>query len=179
MKPIKSAVLLIFIIWAVFIINNIYGLGLNRFGIIPRTKEGIIGIISSPFLHADHIHIISNTIPLFILALITYIFYKRIAFSVVAISILLSGSMVWVFGRANIHIGASSLIYALASFLVFMGLFKRSFVSLIIAVGIAFLYGGLVRGIFPDNPDVSWEGHLFGAVAGGILAYFFRKTDSS
>lgn len=143
---------------------------------MPRSKEGIIGIITSPFLHANTLHIVSNTVPLAVLTFLTLLFYRRIAFSVIVFSIVLSGLLVWVLARPAIHIGASSLIYALASFLIFMGLFRRSFVSLIIAAGVGFLYGGLIWGVFPTNPYISWEGHLFGAFAGGVLAYSFRHS---
>ena len=176
MKQVKPAFILILIIWVVFLIDNYYNLDLNRFGIIPRTKNGLVGIIASPFLHANMLHIVSNTIPLFILSLLTLIFYKRIASNVFIFSVIISGTLVWLFARPSIHIGASSLIYALASFLFFMGLFHRSFLSLIIGAGVAFLYGGLVWGVFPTNPYISWEGHLSGAIAGLLIAYTFRKT---
>ena len=127
MREIRSSILLIFLIWIVFMANNYFQLNLNQYGIVPQTKSGLIGIIISPFLHANLFHIISNTIPLFVLTLLTLIFYKRIALSVIVFSILLSGTMVWIFARPATHIGASSLIYALASFLFFMGLFRRSF----------------------------------------------------
>ena len=78
MKHLKSTVFLLFIVWAVFIINNLYHLNLNHYGILPRTKEGLVGIIAAPFLHADIVHIVSNTVPLFILTLVTFIFYNRI-----------------------------------------------------------------------------------------------------
>ena len=155
MRGLKSTILFIIVIWGVFLSNKYLQLGLNNYGITPHTKIGLIGIFLSPFLHANLFHIVSNTIPLFVLTLLTIIFYKRISASVIIFSIILSGTLVWMFARPATHIGASSLIYALASFLFFMGLFHRSFLSLIIATAIAFIYGGLIWGIFPSNPYIS------------------------
>ena len=177
MKKIKSAILLILLIWIIFLVNNYFNLNLNRFGIIPKTKEGLIGILASPFLHANLMHIISNTVPLFVLWLLTLLFYQKIAYNVFFFSIIISGTLVWMFARPGYHIGASSLIYALASFLFFMGIFRRSLISIIIAAGIAFLYGGLVWGVLPTQEYISWEGHMFGAITGILLAYTFRKSN--
>ena len=175
MNKLKSAFVFIAILWIIHFADVFFNLGLNRFGILPRTQQGLIGIVASPFLHANLYHLISNTITLFILLLTLKIFYPRIATKVIITTILLSGSMVWLMARPAIHIGASSLIYSLAGFLVFMGIFRRSFKALIIALLVAFFYGGLIWGIFPTNPQISFEGHLFGAVAGIIVAYANRN----
>jgi membrane associated rhomboid family serine protease len=176
MSSIKKALLLFCLLWFVYLVDFKFGLGLSRFGILPRTKTGLIGIAASPFLHANLYHIVSNTVTLFFLSLTLWSFYPRIASRVIILSIIIGGSLVWVFARQSVHIGASGLIYSIAAFLVAMGLFHRSFRSLLIAIFIAFFYGGLIWGVFPSNPRISWEGHLFGGIAGIVLAYSYRTA---
>lgn len=176
MKGIKNVILFIVFIWLIFFINVFLSLDLYRFGIIPRQINGLYGIIASPLLHANLYHLIANTVPLFILMITLVIFYKRIAGEVIVMIIFIGNALVWLFARPSVHIGASGLIYGIAGFLFFIGLFHKSFKSLIIAIIIAFFYGGLIWGVMPFNPYISWEGHLFGAVAGLILAYGYRNT---
>ncbi|MGB5988259.1 MAG: rhomboid family intramembrane serine protease [Marinifilaceae bacterium] len=172
----KSVGILIGIVWAVFIINSITPFyNFNHLGIIPRTVRGLAGIICSPFLHASLSHIISNTIPLFVLTFLLFSFYKKYALEVFAILILLSGSLVWLFARSACHIGASGLIYALAAFIVTSGFYSRNIRTSILSIVVIFVYGGLIFGIFPTRFNVSWEGHLFGAISGIFVSYQLFK----
>ncbi|MEO1256087.1 MAG: rhomboid family intramembrane serine protease, partial [Bacteroidota bacterium] len=82
--------------------------------------------------------------------------------------------LVWIFGRPFYHIGASGLIYALASFLVFYGLFRRNFKSVIISIVVIFFYGGMAYGLFSFDDRISWESHLMGAIVGLVSAFSFR-----
>ncbi len=166
------------IIWIVFILNYIFFfVDFNQFGIRPRTVNGLLGIIFSPFLHLNWTHLISNTIPLFILIFIILQFYNKLFVPVSIFSIFAGGFAVWLFGRTGTnHIGASGVIFAYIGFLLFNGIFRKSFKAILIAVIIIILYGGaLLRGIIPGQQGVSWEGHLFGAAAGALAAWIYRK----
>lgn len=174
MRLIQKPFNIILLIWAVFVVDMIMQLQLARFGIYPRNVYGLIGIVTAPLLHGNLQHIISNTITLFVLLVILWMFYRRIASQVVVLSWLLGGLLIWIFARPVIHIGASALIYSIASFLIAMGLFSGSFRAFLIALVIVLLYGGLVYGVLPTDQPISWEGHLIGAIAGILLGYQYR-----
>jgi membrane associated rhomboid family serine protease len=168
------------VIWLVFLIEYIPGLGLTNYGIVPRTAHGLIGILAAPFLHANLAHIASNTMPLTVL-LVLLAGSRAASWAIVLSIVLLSGALLWLFGRPANHIGASSLIYGLVAYLFVSGIREQRFVSMAIAVLVGFLYGGtLASGILPRwGSHVSWEGHLFGAVAGALIAYLMtRPTDT-
>lgn len=175
MKKIEPVILILFLIWAVFAVNLLLPLDLNRFGIYPRSIRGLWGIAFSPFLHANIFHILSNSVPFLILGSMLFIFYTKYAMRVFVYSILISGTLVWIFARPAIHIGMSGVIYAFATFLIFAGFYKRKIASILISILVIVLYGGLIWGLFPNNFYVSWEGHLSGAVAGYILASTYYK----
>ncbi len=164
-------------IWAVFILELVLEFtllfSLTSFGLVPRTLTGLVGIPAMPFLHANLQHIVSNTVPLIIL-LILLAGSKANSWAVVVAIILLGGALLWLFGRPAIHIGASGLIFGLMGFLIVSGLLERRFVPLVISVVVIFFYGGsLLLGIVPRlGAHISWDGHFFGAVAGGIIAYY-------
>lgn len=148
----------------------------SKLGIIPRTQKGLIGIATSPFLHANIKHLISNTIPLGVLLFVTYQFYPKKVFPVICTSILIGGLLVWLFGRDANHIGASGLIYGLAAFLIVNGFVEQKFVPLLVSVAIIIFYGGLFWGMFPSMRSyISWEGHLFGAIAGVVASFVLKK----
>ena len=91
--------------------------------------------------------------------------------------IVLSGSLVWLLGREATHIGASGWIFGLWSLIIFNGFFERNFRSIILAVFVIFFYGGMVFGVLPKDPRISFESHLFGAIAGFLFAYYHRKNN--
>ncbi len=169
-------------IWIVYLANLIiFFAEFKNLGIKPRILEGLIGVPLSPFLHANWGHLISNTIPLFILTFIILHFYKKLWLPVTVFSVLLGGLAVWVFAQSNsIHIGASGVIFSYIGFILFSGIFRRSFKSIIIGVVILILYGGvLIKGVVPGQEGISWQGHLFGAIAGVIAAYIYRKKNTA
>jgi len=136
-------------------------------GITPRTTKGLVGIVTSPFLHGSLRHIISNTVPLVVLLFILSYFYPQKALSVILFTVIAGGMLVWLFGRNANHIGASGLIYGLAAFLIANGFIEQKFVPLLISIGVIILYGGLIWGILPSlRSYISWESHLFGAIVG-------------
>jgi membrane associated rhomboid family serine protease len=170
-------------IWTVFLADNVLSLALNRFGILPRTIWGLVGIICSPFLHGNFNHIVSNTIPLFILMLLLKKFYGKYFWQVVVLGALLSGFGTWLIGSNNYHVGASGLIYALASFLFFEGIFSKRIKLILVSVIIVIFYGGMVWYMIPGTAtianNISWEGHLMGFAAGLLLSIFIKTTPTN
>jgi membrane associated rhomboid family serine protease len=176
-QEIKGVIAFIAAIWAVFVLECVLPFDLTSLGLIPRTLTGLVGIPAMPFLHANLQHIVSNTLPLFIL-LILLAGSKANSWAVVVQVVLLGGILLWLLGRPANHIGASGLIFGLIAFLIVSGLLERRFVPLVISVVVIFLYGGsLLLGVVPRlGSHISWDGHLFGAVAGGIIAYLLTSN---
>ena len=166
-----------FLIWIIFLLSLVLDLDLTRMGILPRDLIGILGIVTAPLIHANFSHLISNTIPLILLGWSISFFYKKVSSKVFIVVYILTGILVWLFAREVYHIGASGLVYAFVSFLFFSGIFRKDNKSISIALLVTFLYGGVVWGVLPGQKGISWESHLFGAIAGLIAAYIFRKID--
>jgi membrane associated rhomboid family serine protease len=159
------------IFWIIEIVNQIFfGDRLDYFGIIPRNIVGLRGIILAPFLHADFAHLIANTIPFAILAWFVMLQNTDDFFIVSFYSMMVSGIGVWLFAQPNsITVGASGLIFGYLGFLMLRGYFQKKPASIAVSLIVIFLYGGMIWGVLPYNPHVSWLGHLFGFI-GGILA---------
>jgi membrane associated rhomboid family serine protease len=175
----KLLVPLIFplILWIVHLISFIFQIDMTRLGVLPRNFVGLLGIITSPLIHADFSHLISNTIPLIVLGWIIFFFYPKVSYLLFGIIYFFTGLLVWIFARQVYHIGASGVVYGFVSFLFFSGLFRRDNKSIALALIITFLYGGLIWGMIPGWKTISWESHLFGALTGLTAAYLFRKID--
>jgi membrane associated rhomboid family serine protease len=166
----------VFILWAVYALGLILPFDLALLGIYPRSFQGMVGILLAPLIHGNMLHLISNTLPLLFLGIILFLFYDRIARKVFFQCYFFTNILVWIFARPSLHIGASGLVYGLASFLIFFGMFRKDFRSIIISLIILVLYGGLVYGIFPQQPGVSWESHLMGALVGLATASQLAKV---
>ncbi len=167
--------LFVAMLWLIRIFEEVEKINLSWYGLYPRTIHGLIGIITGPILHADFPHLISNTLPLFILGAIIIFFYHSIAFQVFFWVYLMTGVWVWAAGRNSYHIGASGIIYGFITFLFFSGIFRKDTRLLALSLFVTFLYGGTIWGILPLHNGISWESHLLGSLAGLITAYNFRK----
>jgi len=167
---------MVFLMWLAYTAEQFYSYNLGVFGIYPRTLPGMVGILTGPLIHGNVIHLVSNTFPILFLGTTLYFFYSSIAPRVFIQCYLGTGFMVWIFGRESFHIGASGVIYSIASFLIFFGIFKKDLKSLIISLIVVSLYWTLLYGIFPGQRGVSWESHLFGALVGGATAFVFSKV---
>jgi membrane associated rhomboid family serine protease len=163
------------VFWLVRIGETIFGFDLYRWGILPRHIHGLWGILFSPFIHSDFNHLISNTVPFFILLFALVYFYRSISYRIFFLIYFLSGLCVWIGGRESFHIGASGIVYGLVAFHAVSGIIRNDLRLLIISAIVIFLYGGLVWGILPLKPEVSWESHLWGAASGVLLAYYYRR----
>lgn len=166
----------IFFMWLVKIIEALFQIDLSDFGIYPREAEGFIGIIFSPFIHSDFKHLFNNSLPLFFLSMALFYFYSEIALKVFTLTFFITGLLVWLGGREAWHIGASGLVYGLASFLFFSGIIRRHFRLIALSLLIVFLYGSMVWGLFPGiYENVSWESHMLGFFSGILLTVWYRN----
>jgi len=171
--------LFILVLWFVLIVEKTGGESWVNLGIYPRDMDGIWGIVTSPFIHANATHLFSNSVPLLILGWCLFYFYKDLGYGVFPVLWILSGFFTWVLGRYSWHIGASGLTYSLTFFLFFSGIFRRYIPLMAVSLMVVFLYGSTVWGMFPVaefvDPAISWEGHLSGAISGLLCAVIFRK----
>ncbi|KAA0957557.1 rhomboid family intramembrane serine protease [Pseudomonas sp. ANT_H12B] len=169
LKGFKTIAGLALFMVALQLLNVATGYSLITFGLVPRTVHGLTGIITSPFLHASFAHLSANLIAFLILGTLVIIDGLKRFLAVSAIIILLGGLLVWLFGFAGVHVGASGWIFGLWAYILSRAWFQRSWGNLIIASVVVLLYGGLIFGFLPRR-GVSFEGHIFGAFAGFIAA---------
>lgn len=167
-------VLIVGLFWLVKLTENVMDISLVEFGILPLQIEGLPGIIFSPFIHSSYDHLMSNSIPFLILSFALLYFYRNLAYRILFLIYILSGLCVWLGGRESWHIGASGIVYGLASFLFFSGVFRKDANLLTIGIIVIFLYGSMFWGIFPIKPGISWESHLWGSASGLMLAFYYR-----
>lgn len=161
--------------WAVFYLEIITEFPLRYFGIHPRELFGVIGIFTAPLLHGNVIHLISNTIPMLFLGAVLFFFYRGIAGTVFLRTYFWTNILVWIFARPSNHIGASGVVFGIAFFLIFFGFFRRDFVSIIVSVVVVILYGGVFFQVLPNDPSISYESHLAGALVGIVSAINFAN----
>lgn len=156
-------------------VNMLTGRYFNQFSIYPRSLTHLPYIFTAPFLHANFTHFTSNVVTLAIFSLLLLQFGGK-RFIIVSLGlIVLTGLMVWTLGRGSFHLGASGVIYGYFGYLVLAGFLNRNWFQIVISVTVAFFYGGMILGVLPNQPYISWESHLFGFIAGLCLAWFLRK----
>jgi membrane associated rhomboid family serine protease len=145
---------------------------LDRYGIVAREPDGLFGILTAPFLHLGFGHLISNTLPLVTLGVLIAISGALRLFAVTALVVTIGGLGTWLFSPPHsVTIGASGLVFGYAAFLIARGLFNRRIVQVLIGVVVVLFWGGaLLGGLLPQD-GISWQGHLFGAVAGVLAAW--------
>ena len=170
------ALKLVGILWLIHIINRLTQYQLNNLGIRPRTLKGLPGILFTPLLHGDFNHLFFNTIPLFVLADMILPEGKIIFYYVTGSVVILSGLLIWLFGRNGIHIGASSLIMGYFGYLLAKAYFQLTATTVFLAGFCLYYFGGLLLSLFPGaQKNVSWDGHIFGFISGLFVSYYLPK----
>lgn len=167
---------LVLLMWIVFWAEIRFNWDFTYLGINPRKISGLPGIVLGPFIHGDLKHLFNNSVPFFVLSLSLFYFYRNIRWKVFIYGFLLSGVLTWLIGRPALHIGASGVVYMLASFLFFKGIFSKQYQLTALSLIVVFLYGGLLWYLFPIDPKISWEGHLSGFGVGLGFALLFREV---
>jgi len=180
LKSMVVPVAFVILLWLIRAADVIWDIGMNEYGLYPLKIKGLPGIITAPLLHAGFSHLFANTVPLLVLGSLLFYFYRSLAWKVLLLIWLMTGIWVWVFARGSAaHIGASGIIYGLASFLFLSGIIRREPRLMIITLLVTFLYGSLLWGLFPQffpKEHISWESHLMGLLSGALLAIWYRKS---
>ncbi len=170
-----APILFVLTIWVVYWMELKYSVNLNIYGVYPRTISGLRGIVFSPFIHGSLEHLYNNTIPVTVLMAALFYFYNGIGVRVLIFGMILSGLITWLIGRPSFHIGASGMIYVLASFIFFKGIFSKYYRLVALSLLVVFIYGSLLWYVFPIEKGISWEGHLGGFISGLCLAIFIKR----
>jgi membrane associated rhomboid family serine protease len=165
------------LLWAIELVEALLGLDFSSCGLYPRQVTGLCGILLAPLLHGSLGHLIANTGPLLVLGTALLYGYPRAARWVLPIAYLGSGLCVWLFARPGYHIGASGLIFALMAFVFTVGLLRWDRRAIALSLAVFLLYGGMIWGVLPTDPRISFEYHFFGALIGVILAVALRRLD--
>ena len=174
-QSIYLPVLLVILFWISKLFEVVFEIDFGFLGVFPREVKGLPGILLSPFIHGDFNHLISNSLPFFILFTGLLYFYRKISIKVFLLIYILTGMCVWLGGRPVYHIGASGVVYGLASFIFFSGIYRKNRALLAISLLTIFLYGGMFWGLFPVKEGVSWESHLFGFITGLLIAIYYKN----
>lgn len=173
----RPLIVMLTLMWLAHALNVGLGGALTEtLGLIPRTTEGLTGVLAMPFVHGDWAHLIANSGPMIALGGMIIVLAPRRILPVTAFVVIVSGALIWLFARAHIHIGASAVVFGWFGYLVALGLLERSREAMLGAfLAIAFFGASMFAGVLPDDPRVSWDGHLAGLVAGIAAAWPFRR----
>ena len=175
----RAVIGLVAVLWVVGAVNLVLGGALERFGIRPREVSGLVGIPLAPFLHAGLLHLVSNTVPMLILGAMVAVRGVKSFWGCTAFVAVVGGLGVWLFGRPAYHVGASGVVFGYFGFLVAAGWFERKVVPVLLALVTIFLYSGVLWGLLPLSARVSWEGHLFGLLAGALWGWMVSRKAAS
>jgi membrane associated rhomboid family serine protease len=163
-------------LWLLEAVDTVSGNRLDNLGIHAQDIDGLPGIVSAPFLHAGWDHLISNSMPFFVLGFLVLLGGVARWLLSSLISIITSGLTAWLLTPGDVVIlGASGLIFGWLTYLLARGLWSRRAGQVVIAVLVLLVYGGLIFGVLPGQPGISWQAHLGGAVGGVLAAWLLHR----
>tara|TARA_R110002049_G_C9135286_1_gene559242 strand:+ start:892 stop:1566 length:675 start_codon:yes stop_codon:yes gene_type:complete len=162
-------------IWFIYWVEIYFNFNFNKFGVFPRDLVGLRGVFFMHFIHNDTSHLFNNSVPLFVLLLSLFYFYKSSAYKVLFFGGIISGFLTWCIARDSYHIGASGIVYLLFSFVFFSGIIRKHYRLVALSLIIIFLYGSMIWYVLPIKDGMSWEGHLSGFLVGFFYAIYFRN----
>jgi len=165
------------LLWGIELLDRGLDLHLYRLGVYPQAVSGLPGILFAPLIHGSWYHLLSNSSALLILGTALLYGYPRAAKPVLAFVYIGSGIGVWLLARHSWHFGASGLTHGVMFFIFTTGILRRDKLSIALALIVFLLYGNMIWTIFPQEPNISYESHFFGALTGVIAAFLFRDRD--
>ena len=166
------------LLWVLEVVDSATGHPLDAYGVQPRSEEGLVGVLVAPVLHFGFDHLVSNTVPVLVLGFLTLATGIARGLAATAIIWVVGGLGVWLFAQpGSTHAGASVLIFGWIVFLVVRGFLNRHPTEILIGVAVFLLYSGTLLGVLPGQPGISWQGHLFGAIGGGLAAWWLGRLD--
>ncbi len=167
----------VLLLWVIKFTEYFSGTDFIQLGVYPRHASGLIGIICAPLIHSSFAHLFANTAPISLIGTMLLYGYPRAARVLLPVVYFGSGICVWLFARVSYHIGASGLAFGMLFFVFTVGVLRWDRRAIAISLIVFFLYGGMLLGILPSNPEISFESHLSGALIGFILAFRLRWLD--
>ncbi len=176
----KSALLVLLFIgllWWIGVIDAVFHLQLVRLGVLPREMSGLKGILFAPLIHGSWLHLLANTLPMFVLGTAMLYGYPKASRIALPAIYLLSGLGVWLFARSSFHIGSSGLAHGMMFFVFVIGVLRRDRLAIVLSLIAFFLYGSMIWSIFPQRQGISFESHFFGAIVGVVMAFLLRNQD--
>ena len=183
-RPLGAGILLVAVLalmYLVEVVDQSTNLKLDQYGIEAQRWDGLPGIFSAPFLHADYAHLSANALPFLLLGWLTLIGGLKRFIIVTLTVIITSGLFAWglTFPKDHITIyvvGASGVITGWLVYLFFRGIFTRNIGQIAVSIIVLFIYGSVLWGILPQAQGISWQGHLGGAVGGVLIAWLLRRS---
>jgi membrane associated rhomboid family serine protease len=173
-----GSVVFVVVLWVIEFVDAAMGNDLDQYGVQPREDEGLLGILFAPLLHGGWDHLAANTVPALVLAFLVLVSGIARGLLVTAIIWLVGGIGVWLVAPSNtVHLGASVLIFGWLVYLMVRGIFTRRAGEIILGMVLFFMYGGLLLGVLPGQPGISWQGHLFGAIGGALAAWLVSDRE--
>lgn len=168
--------LFVMVMWLVFWFEIRFAKDFTPYGIHPGKIEGLRGVLFGPFIHGSLKHLFNNSIPMLVLGTALFYFYRPLRWQVFILGFIITGLITWGIGRPANHIGASGIVYLLASFLFFKGIISKQYQLTALSFAVVFVYGSLLWYVFPLDAHISWEGHLSGFGVGVLLAFLYKGT---
>jgi membrane associated rhomboid family serine protease len=165
------------VLWFFELFQRVAGERFDWFALSPREALGLIGIVGAPLIHGSLEHLATNSFPTFALLALGFYAVPRASFRALPLIWVVSGVLVWLFGRESLHVGASGLTHGLMSFLLLLGALRRDRTTISISMVVFFLYGSMLYGFLPHEPGVSFEYHGAGLLSGVLAAILYRKLD--
>jgi membrane associated rhomboid family serine protease len=148
------------------LVRALAGKRIEALAIVPRTARGLLGLLTAPFVHANLSHLAANLPPFVVLGVLVLRRGGR-AYLITAVTVaMVSGGLLWLLGRKAAHMGMSGVIFGFFGYLVGIATVTRGAWDLLIALAVLLVYGGMLAGLKPARNGTSWEGHLFGLLAG-------------
>ncbi len=176
-KAFAAAAWFVALLWTVKALEFVTGFDLVRFGVYPRRLDTLDGVLWAPLIHGSWSHLITNTPPLLVLGTALLFGYPRAARVLLPGIYIGTGLAVWLFARSAFHIGASGLTFGVMFFVFTVGVIRWDRQAIALSMIVFFLYGGMIWGVLPGDPSISFETHFFGAAIGLTLAFVLRSLD--